>query len=85
MSHEPIRTGGGSWAVQGCLFGAVALFVVLLLTMIFLAYGRFRDHTAAPETPTSWITPASPASPVAPARAHPNGSSSATAFLTVDR
>lgn len=45
MSKDPARTPGTSWALQGCLFGAVALFVGLLLLMIFLAYRRFRENT----------------------------------------
>jgi hypothetical protein len=47
---KPTRPGG-SWAVQGCLFGAVALFAVLLLVMIFLAYQRFREETSTPRSP----------------------------------
>src|SRR5690606_29772937 len=45
VSKDPARTPGTSWALQGCLFGAVALFVGLLLLMIFLAYRRFRENT----------------------------------------
>ena len=41
---------GGSRAVQGCLFGAVALFAVLLVVMLLLAYQRFREHTGEPTT-----------------------------------
>jgi hypothetical protein len=48
--NQPTRPGG-SWAVQGCLFGAVALFAILLLVMIFLAYQRFREQTSAPTGP----------------------------------
>jgi hypothetical protein len=59
MSHQPERIDGGSWAVQGCLFGAVALFAILLLVMIVLAYNRFREETASPDPPaTSMVTPA---------------------------
>ncbi len=49
---------GGSSAVQGCLFGAVALFVFLLVVLIFLAYGQFRTNTepgAGPGTPVSML------------------------------
>ncbi|MEX2582914.1 MAG: hypothetical protein WD766_06560 [Gemmatimonadota bacterium] len=56
MSKDPTRTSGGSWALQGCLFGAVGLFVVLLLVMIFLAYRRFQENTQTTEpTPISTI------------------------------
>jgi hypothetical protein len=44
---EPTSTGG-SKAVQGCLFGAVALFAVLLIVMLILAYQQFREHTGEP-------------------------------------
>jgi hypothetical protein len=49
VSNDPARTSGTSWALQGCLFGAVALFVFLLLLMIFLAYRRFRENTVIEE------------------------------------
>lgn len=39
---------GGSRILQGCLFGAVALFVILLVVMVVLAYVRFREETANP-------------------------------------
>jgi hypothetical protein len=42
---DPIRPRT-SWALQGCLFGAVALFVVLLIAILYLAYQRFREGTA---------------------------------------
>ncbi len=46
-------------ALQGCLFGSVALFVALLLTMIFLAWERFRDFTDDSEpSPPASSTPA---------------------------
>jgi hypothetical protein len=50
--NEPNGTSavGSSWPLQGCLFGAVALFVVLLLTMIYFGYQQFREHTEP--TPT---------------------------------
>lgn len=43
--NRPVPTGS-SRAVTGCLFGAVGIFVVLLLVMIFLAYARFREATS---------------------------------------
>lgn len=36
---------GSSCFLQGCLFGAVGLFAVLLLVMLFLAFARFRENT----------------------------------------
>jgi hypothetical protein len=56
VSNDPARASGTSWALQGCLFGAVALFVFLLLLMIFLAYRRFRENTAIEEaTPAALL------------------------------
>lgn len=56
---DPLKQGptrpGGTIALQGCLFGSVALFVVMLLLLLVLAYRRFREHTADPapiESPT---------------------------------
>ncbi len=42
---------GSSRILQGCLFGAVGLFVILLVLMIALAYVRFREGTANPPQP----------------------------------
>lgn len=39
---EHVRT---SWMLQGCLIGGVALFVILLILLLILAYGRFRENT----------------------------------------
>jgi hypothetical protein len=60
MSDQPERIEGGSWAVQGCLIGAVALFAILLLVMIVLAYNRFREETGGggPPATTSMVMPA---------------------------
>jgi hypothetical protein len=60
VSTDPVRTSGGSWVLQGCLFGAVALFVVLLLVMIFLAYGQFQENTQVEEVAPAavWFAPA---------------------------
>ncbi|MEX2572470.1 MAG: hypothetical protein WD737_14315 [Gemmatimonadota bacterium] len=59
MSTEPSRTSGGSWALQGCLIGAVALFAVLLVVLLFLAYRQFRANTQPPldvnETSVGWV------------------------------
>jgi len=47
----------GSRAVQGCLFGAVALFVILLVVMLFLAYQRFREQTSTPRPTVESVYP----------------------------
>jgi len=47
----------GSRAVQGCLFGAVALFVILLVVMVFLAYQRFREETSTPRPTVETVSP----------------------------
>lgn len=44
MTEDQPRQGSSCF-LQGCLFGAVGLFVVLLLVMLFLAFARFREHT----------------------------------------
>jgi len=49
MTSEPEVVGRGSPFVQGCLVGSVVLFVVLLIAMIVLAYGRFREGTSRPD------------------------------------
>ena len=56
---DPSPTGG-SRAVQGCLLGAVALFALLLIVMIILAYQRFREETSEAVTspPTGMSYPA---------------------------
>ena len=46
-----VQRGGSSCALQGCLIGSVTIFVVLLLIMIFLAYGQFRRNTG-PDAPS---------------------------------
>lgn len=48
---EEATRPGGSWAVQGCLFGSVALFAILLVVLVFLAYTRFREQTQQPPPP----------------------------------
>ena len=45
MAEDRTRQGSSCF-LQGCLFGAVGLFAVLLLVMLFLAFARFRDNTA---------------------------------------
>ena len=44
MTEERSREGSSCF-LQGCLFGAVGLFAVLLLVMLFLAFARFRENT----------------------------------------
>ncbi|MDR0788345.1 MAG: hypothetical protein LBG44_10860 [Gemmatimonadota bacterium] len=58
-SDDGTTNPGGTIALRGCLFGSVALFVVMFLLMIFLAYRQFRDHTGstAPDTPPASIYP----------------------------
>jgi hypothetical protein len=46
--NQPVERVGGSRAVQGCLIGAVLLFVLLLALLIVLGYRQFREHTADP-------------------------------------
>ena len=54
--HQPVRSGCG---VQGCLYAAVALFVVLLVAMMIIAAYRFsqppvpRGIGAAPPEPAA--------------------------------
>ena len=55
MADQQIVRTGGSRAVQGCLVGAVLLFVLLLVAMIVLGYQQFRENTGEP---VSFDTPA---------------------------
>lgn len=48
MDEQPVVTKAGCSPVQGCLIGAVVLFVILLLVSIVLGYRQFRKHTADP-------------------------------------
>jgi hypothetical protein len=50
MTSEPAQPQRSSIALQGCLYGAVGLFVILLIALLFLAYTRFREQvlSAAP-------------------------------------
>lgn len=63
------RQTGSSWALQGCLFGAVALFVLLLLLMVFLAYQRFRENTEVGTVPAPAISLVASLSSSAPVHA----------------
>lgn len=45
MTTGQIQRGGSSCALQGCLFGSVALFVVLLIFLLILGYQQFRENT----------------------------------------
>lgn len=61
VSNDETKKAGGSSAVTGCLFGAVALFVFLLIGLLFLAYGQFRANTQPevdPVAPISIVQPA---------------------------
>ena len=60
MDNSQIEEVGSSRILQGCLFGSVFLFIVLLAAMLILGYIRFREATsddAAPPTapPIGWI------------------------------
>ena len=52
---------GGITPAEGCMFGAVGLFVILLLAILYIAFMRFRSPP--PPTPV----PAPAAAVVAPA------------------
>ena len=65
MDNSQIEEVGSSRILQGCLFGSVFLFVVLLAAMLILGYIRFREATsddavppAAP--PIGWIDEMTP-------------------------
>jgi hypothetical protein len=59
---------GGITAAEGCMFGAVVLFVLLLLAILYIAFMKFRNPPAP--------TPIPPAAPAAAAPA-PSGALSA--------
>lgn len=67
MESEPIQPAGASRALQGCLFGAVLLFVILLVVMLVLAYTRMREMTAPDAAPVpsiqALVGPGFPAGP----------------------
>ena len=65
MANQPIQDAGSSRILQGCLFGAVGLFGVLLVVMIVLAYLRFQDMTQTRSTTGSPQVEAPP-TPAAP-------------------
>lgn len=48
MADEQIVRTEGSRAVQGCLIGAVLLFILLLAAMLVLGYQQFRENTESP-------------------------------------
>lgn len=50
--NEPPQDIGPS-RVQGCLFTAVGLFVVLLLALLVIAFLRFDEFTGEEEAPLS--------------------------------
>jgi hypothetical protein len=61
---EPTRERG-SWAVQGCLFGSVGLFAILLVVLVVLAYQRFREETGRTTTPAAPTSQGSSVHPMA--------------------
>ena len=62
-SMEPRNRKGGITPAEGCMFTAVALFVILLLAMLIIVYVRFRD----PPMPSVAPPPAARAMPSSPA------------------
>jgi hypothetical protein len=62
MAREP-KIRGMSCGVQGCLFGAVAFFVLLLITMLVIGFFRFQEPPQGPMMPMSGLDrpPAGPA------------------------
>ena len=58
---------GGFTPAEGCMFGAVILFVILLVAMLYLAYVRFRNPPVppAPTGPAASTWPAPDAAPPA--------------------
>ena len=52
---------GPSWGVNGCLFGAVGLFVILLVGLFIVGIFRFSEPPAGPPgAPVNRTTPAAP-------------------------
>lgn len=44
---------GGITPAEGCMFAAVALFVLLLIAMLYIAFIRFRDPRLPPGPPAT--------------------------------
>ena len=51
---------GGITPAEGCMFGAVALFVILLLAILYIAFLRFRNPPAPTPTPVPAAAVAAP-------------------------
>jgi hypothetical protein len=64
MADEP-RIRGMSCGVQGCLVGAVALFVLLLVTVLIIAFFRFQEPPQGPRMPMSGVEAAPGGAPAA--------------------
>ena len=62
-SMELRNRKGGITPAEGCMFTAVALFVILLVAMLVIVYVRFRD----PPMPSVAPPPAARAVPSSPA------------------
>lgn len=60
------ETKAGFSAVQGCLIGAVVLFVVLFGITIVLAYRQFKENTAPSTEAVSLQSATSSATPSLP-------------------
>ena len=51
---------GGITPAEGCMFGAVALFVILLLAILYIAFIRFRSPPVPTPTPAPAAAVAAP-------------------------
>lgn len=69
LMNQPPEDIGPS-RVQGCLLGAVGLFIVLLLALLVIAFFRFEEFTGDEEPVVSLLTSPTLESP-APAAQHP--------------
>lgn len=67
---------GGITPAEGCMFGAVLLFVLLLLAILYIAFMRFRNPPPPTPTPAPVAAVAAPAlhhARVVVVLAHPSG------------
>lgn len=49
MRH--VRGNGGFTVAEGCMFGAVLLFIVLLVVMLYIGFVRFGNPPPPSEAP----------------------------------
>lgn len=59
---------GGITPAEGCMFGAVVLFVLLLIGMLYIAFMRFRDPPRPSPTPVAAADASDTPHPVSPTR-----------------